>query len=58
MANRAKTIDNKTRNQLPAEWQEQAHKEAIRIPMPADQQADTAEQSEQNLRWAEQEGGE
>ena len=49
-----------TQQQLPEEWQEKARKAAkqFKLPMPTDQEVGTAEEIEQQLRQAEQEGGE
>lgn len=61
MAKQTNNIDMETtQQQLPDEWQEKARKaaEQFKLPMPTDQEVGSAEEIEQQLRQAEQEGGE
>jgi len=47
-------------DQLSEEWRKEALKVAkeYNLPLPTDQEIGTAEDAEQQLRWAEQDGGE
>lgn len=61
MARKIKRINtDTTQEQLSDEWQERARKAAkqFNVPMPTDEAIGTAEETEQRLRWSEQEGGE
>lgn len=61
MAKQTNNVDMETtEQQLSDEWQEKARKAAkqFKLPMPTEQEVGSAEEIEQQLRQAEQEGGE